>query len=161
MSEKAVLTSGYRLLDNEVIRFVLSAGMGFVVDIAAYYILYHNLFNENFYSFGGYLIKRDTLSLAISFFLGVLVNFLITKYLVFSKSKSSSSKQFFRFIGVAIVGFYANWGLIKLMIHYFNMYPPVARPLAALSLFFASFFVHKLFSFSLSLRHHATPGNSD
>jgi putative flippase GtrA len=161
MSEKAVLTSGYRLLDNEVIRFVLSAGMGFVVDIAAYFVLYHNLFSQSFYSFGGYLIKKDTLSLAISFFLGVLVNLLITKYLVFSKSKSSSSKQIFRFICVAIVGFYANRGLINLMIHYFNMYPPVARPLAALSLFFASFFVHKLFSFSLSLRHHATPGNSD
>jgi hypothetical protein len=34
-----------------------------------------------------------------------------------------------------------------------HMYPPVARITAALSLFFASYFVHKFFSFSLSLRH--------
>jgi hypothetical protein len=39
------------------------------------------------------------------------------------------------------------------------MYPPLARATAALSLFFVSYFVHKLFSFSLSLRHHA-PGKS-
>jgi putative flippase GtrA len=161
MSDRVVVATGHKLLDNEIIRFILSAGMGFLVDVSGYYILYHNVFQDEFYSINGYMLKRDTLSLAISFFFGVLVNFLITKYLVFSKSKSSSSKQFFRFIGVAIVGFYANWGILKLMIHYFNMYPPVARPLAALSLFFASFFVHKFFSFSLSLRHHATSGDRE
>jgi hypothetical protein len=41
-----------------------------------------------------------------------------------------------------------------------QMYPPVARVTAALSLFFASFFVHKIFSFSLSLRHHASGRNN-
>ncbi len=146
---------------QEVGRFILSAGVGFVVDIAAYYVFYHNVFDQRVYHVLGMRLTDDILSLAISFFLGVLVNFLITKFLVFSHSKSSSAKQFFRFIAVAIIGFFANLGMLKLMIHYFNMYPPVARPLAALSLFFASFFVHKLFSFSLSLRHHAASGNSD
>ncbi len=80
-------------------------------------------------------------------------NFLITKYLVFNQSKTSGYKQFFRFATVATIGYFANLGIISIFIHQFNMYPPVARPLAALSLFFASFFVHKFFSFSLALRH--------
>src|ERR1700743_2195756 len=86
--------------------------------------------------------------------------FVITKYLVFPESRSSSGKQFFRFVSVAIIGFFANLGMIDVFIHYFNMYPPLARPLAMLSLFFASFFIHKFFSFSLALRHqHAGADN--
>jgi len=155
MTEIKAPTSGRKKLVQEVLRFILSAGIGFIVDVAAYYVLYHNLLQQQRYDIWGYTVKNSTLSLAISFFLGVLINFVITKFFVFSKSASSPSKQFFRFIGVAIVGFYANLGMLKVMINYCHLDPPVARPAAALSLFFASFFVHKFFSFSLALRHHA------
>jgi putative flippase GtrA len=80
----------------------------------------------------------------------------MAKYVVFTDSRSKSYKQFFRFVLVATIGFFANLGMIDLFIHYFNMYPPLARPFAMLSLFFASFFIHKFFSFSLSLRHQHT-----
>lgn len=143
-----------KLLKNQVARFVLSAGVGFLVDIIAYYLLFNYIFTHPSYSVSGIAISRYILSLALSFFLGVLVNFLITKFLVFSDSKLSAGKQFFRFISVATLGFFANLAVISWLIRYLNMYPPVARPAAALSLFFASFFVHKFFSFNLSLRNH-------
>lgn len=144
-----------RLLKNQVIRFILSAGVGFIADITAYYILYHNVFTNKTYTVFGMRSPNDIVSLAVSFFIGVVINFLITKYLVFSASTLSPSKQFIRFVSVAILGFFANLAMLKLFIHYLQMYPPVARPAAALSLFFASFFVHKFFSFNISLRHHA------
>ncbi len=152
------------LLKNQVARFVLSAGMGFFVDISVFYLLYHNLLTQKRYHFFNSELRNSTVSLVISYSLGVVVNFLITKYLVFAESKTSSLQQFVRFTLVAVIGFFANWGVIDMLIHYFHMYPPVARPLAMLSLFFASFFIHKFFSFSLSLRHHAAgtgskPGN--
>jgi len=147
------ITLGNKLLQNQVIRFVLSAGVGFLVDIAAFYIFYHNLLVQKTYNIFFFTVRNSTLSLAISFFLGVVVNFLITRYFVFSESKSSPYKQFFRFILVAIIGFFANLAVLKIFIQDLHMYPPVARPAAALSLFFASYFVHKFFSFSLSLRH--------
>jgi putative flippase GtrA len=142
-----------RLLKNQVARFVLSAGVGFLVDISAFYLFFHNLFTQKTYSILNASVRNSTLSLAVSFFLGVMVNFLITKYLVFSESRSSPLKQFIRFSSVAIIGFFANLGVIKFFIQSLDMYPPVARILAALSLFFASYFVHKFFSFSLALRH--------
>ena len=148
-----------KLEKNQIARFILSAGVGFLVDICAFYLLYHKLLSQKRYTFGSVVLRNSTLSLAISFFLGVVVNFLITKYMVFSESKSSPFKQFFRFVSVAVIGFFANLAVIDIFIHYLNMYPPFARPLAALSLFFASFFVHKFFSFSLSLRHHTTTAN--
>jgi len=149
-----------KLSKNEVIRFIFSAGSGFLVDITAYYLFYHNLLVQKTYVVLSFTVRNSTLSLAISFSLGVIVNFLITRYLVFTKSKSSSTKQFVRFTSVAIIGFFANLGVIKILILYFNMYPPVARVLAALSLFFASYFIHKVFSFSLALRHHGPATNN-
>ncbi|MDB4901776.1 MAG: hypothetical protein JWQ63_1057 [Mucilaginibacter sp.] len=150
-----------KLLKNQVIRFVLSAGAGFLVDISVFYLFYHNLLTQKTYNILSLVVRNSTLSLSISFFLGVLVNFSITRYFVFSESKSSSSKQFFRFISVALIGYFANLGVLQLFIKYFHMYPPVARIITALSLFFASYFVHKAFSFSLSLRrHHATRESS-
>ncbi|WP_295796097.1 GtrA family protein [Mucilaginibacter sp.] len=149
----AEINLGNKLLDNHIVRFVFSAGLGFLVDISAFYLFYHNFLVQKTYNILSITVRNSTLSLALSFFMGVVVNFLITKYFVFSQSKSSSLKQFIRFASVAIIGFFANLAILKLFIQDLNMYPPVARPLAALSLFFASYFIHKAFSFSLALRH--------
>jgi putative flippase GtrA len=152
----------YKPGKGHVIWFVLSAGVGFLVDISAFYILYHNLLTQKTYTIFNGTVRNFSLSLAISFFLGVMVNFLFTKFFVFHESKSSPYKQFFRFIAVAVIGFFANLGVIEILVNSFNFYPPVARVTAALSLFFASYFVHRVFSFSLSLRHqHAASANSN
>lgn len=143
----------HKLVKNQVFRFVFSAGVGFLVDISVFYLFYHNLLNQQTYQLLSFTVRNSSLSLAISFFSGVVVNFLITKFLVFHESQSKSSKQFIRFISVAIIGFFANLAVVKFLIQDMGVYPPYARVMAALSLFFASYFIHKVFSFSLSLRH--------
>ncbi|MDB5136300.1 MAG: GtrA family protein [Mucilaginibacter sp.] len=142
----------HKLVKNQIFRFVLSAGTGALVDVSAFYIFYHNLLVQHTYSVLSFTVRNSTISLAISFFMGVMVNFIITRYLVFTDSKSKPSKQFIRFMTVAVVGFMANLAIVKVLIQAFDMYPPVARIIAILSLFFASYFIHKVFSFSLSLR---------
>ena len=146
---------GQRLLRNKFARFLFSAGTGFVVDIIAFYILDQWVFNQHSYNIFGHSTSNHALSLCVSFSLGVLVNFLITRYLVFSESRLPFAKQFSRFILVAFVGYFANLEILKLFIKYLHFAPPVARITAALSLFLASFFIHKIFSFNLSLRNHA------
>jgi putative flippase GtrA len=154
------LTPGKKILNNQVLRFVLSAGVGFLVDIGSFSLLYHYiLIQQTSYHIIFFTLHNYILSFSISFFLGVLVNFLITRYFVFSESKSSSTKQFIRFVSVAIIGYFANFALLKIFIVDLHIAPLIARPSAALSLFFASFFIHKFFSFSLSLRHHS-PGTT-
>jgi len=154
----ANLSAGSKLLNNQVIRFVLSAGIGFLVDMASFSLFFHFVFaTKTTYHVFSLTVHNYILSFSISFFLGVVVNFIITRYFVFSESKSSASKQFFRFVSVAIIGYFANFALIKIFIIDLGINPLIARPSAALSLFFASFFIHKFFSFSLSLRHHS-PG---
>lgn len=149
-------------LREEIVRFVLSAGMGFVVDNIAYFILYRNVLEQHHYVILGHVFKNSTVSLFISFFLGVIVNFLMTRYIVFTESRTSFSKQLFRFLSVAFLGFFITVYLLNLIIRYFHFYPPVARITAMLSLFFLSFFVHKVFSFSLSIKNkqHAATDSS-
>ncbi len=151
---------GKKFLNNHVIRFVFSAGIGFLVDISAFYLFYHNLLTEKTYHILYATVRNYTISFSISFFLGVLVNFLITRYFVFSESKLPPYKQFFRFISVAIIGYFANLAVLEFFIQKLHINPVIARPAAALSLFFLSYFIHKFFSFSLSLRHHASGTSS-
>lgn len=153
-------TTGGKLLKSQAVKFIISAGAGFLVDIGAFYLLYNNLFERSAYTLFGFSFDNHTLSLGVSFFMGVMVNFFITRYFVFNESASTPLKQFTRFFAVAIIGFFANLLLLDFFIKSLHMYAPVARISAALSLFVASFFVHKAFSFSLSLRHHATGRNN-
>ena len=146
---------GKKLLDNQVVRFILSAGTGFLVDIGMFSLLYHNWLTQKTYNIFTFPVRNYYVSFSISFFLGVLTNFLITRYFVFSESKLPPYKQFFRFTSVATLGYFANLALLTFFIQTLHMDPLVARPSSALTLFFLSYFVHKFFSFSLSLRHHA------
>jgi len=147
---------GNKILKNQVLRFVFSAGMGFLVDIAVFSLLYHNWLIQKKYSIFSFPVRNYYVSFSISFFLGVLTNFLITRYFVFSESSLPPYKQFFRFVLVATIGYFANLALLTFFIQTLNIDPLIARPSSALTLFFFSYFVHKFFSFSLSLRHHAT-----
>ncbi|MCJ8209668.1 GtrA family protein [Mucilaginibacter sp. RS28] len=148
-----------QLMRNQIFRFVISAGTGFLVDIIAYYVLYNFVFTAHSYQIINHSVSNYLLSLIISFFMGVLVNFLINRFLVFSESTLAPYKQAIRFFSVAIIGFFANMLVLKFMVTIVHLYPPVARIAAALSLFFASFFVHKLFSFNLKLRPNAGENN--
>lgn len=144
----------YKISKSHVIRFLLSASAGFLVDMSVFYMLFHYVFIQNTYNIASVTVRNSSVSLAISYCLGVIINFLMTRYLVFNESKLSPQKQFIRFASVAFIGFFANLGVLKILIQQLNVYPPYARIGAALSLFVASYFVHKVFSFSLSLRQH-------
>lgn len=150
MAEKLTNPFIAKLLKNEVARFFLSAGVGFVVDAFVYYVIYNDIFHHNRYEFyTGYIISGDVVSLIISYTCNIICNFLLTRYFVFSHSTLSPRKQFLRFASVAFIGFFANLLVLKILVFFFKLYPPLARIIAALSLGIASYFVHKFFSFNL------------
>ena len=138
-----------KLLKNEVVRFFLSTGVGFIVDAIVYYLVYHYVFNNNGINILDYSISRTVISLIISYSCCIVCNFLLTKYFVFAHSKLSSRNQFVRFFTVAFLGFFANLLMLRLFVSIFKVYPPLARIIAALSLGVASYFVHKFFSFNI------------
>lgn len=149
-----------RISQNKFVRFLLSAGSGFLVDVLAFNVLEEYVFTDKNYRILGHNTSNIALTLIVSFTLGVMVNFLITRYLVFNESKLPFAQQFMRFGLVAFVGYFANLEALKLFIKYLYFDPTVARITAALSLFFASFFIHKVFSFNISLRKKDASANN-
>ena len=79
-----------KIAKNQVARFIFSAGMGFMVDVISIFLLFHYAFTLRNYNILSLKVNNSTLSLGVSFTLGVLVNFLITKYLVFKESETSA-----------------------------------------------------------------------
>ncbi|RCH55219.1 GtrA family protein [Mucilaginibacter hurinus] len=145
-----MMNTWHTLMQSRIFRFLLSAGAGFFVDVSSFYVCFNYIFTKRQYPIIGINVGNHTLSLTVSFSLGVIVNFLITRYIVFSESKLSPRTQFLRFASIAVVGLFASMLIMDLFVKPLNVYAPLARILTALSLFFASYFIHKVFTFGLS-----------
>ena len=65
----------HKIFQNEIVRFIFSAGAGFLVDISAFSIFFHNLLTKKTYRIFNATISNYAISFTISFFLGVMVNF--------------------------------------------------------------------------------------
>lgn len=149
MAEVIEQTFGQKLLQSKLMRFFLSAGIGLIVDATVYFLVYNFFFHQQDLNLGGITVTGDVTSLVISFTCGVTTNFLITKYMVFTESELATYRQFFRFAIVACIGFFANLLVLRLLVAYLHIYPPLARIIAALSLGIASYFIHRAFTFKI------------
>ncbi len=91
-------------IKKQFFRYLIAAGSGMTVDLIAYTILYHFiLFHLHFPSF------------IISFSLGLITNFLVSKFFVFSESELATKTQFKRFFLISIVVFLANLGFMQIL----------------------------------------------
>jgi putative flippase GtrA len=140
----------YRFFQNKIIRFFLSAGIAMLVDVIVYFIAFNFIFIDDIVMLFGHPNKAHNVSLLISYSCGIVVNFLLTKYAVFSDSNLTSRKQFLRFSFIAFVGFFANYGLLRFFVEFCKIAPTLSRILSALSLGVASYFVHKFFTFKIN-----------
>lgn len=139
-----------RFFQKKIVRFFLSAGIAAVIDVLTYYTVINFIINHSAVTINKETISAHEFSLFISYTVGVVSNFLITKYAVFNDSTLKSRQQFTRFAIVAIIGFFANYGLLRFFVEYCGLWPTLSRITSALSLGFASYFIHKGFTFKKS-----------
>ena len=146
-TEKDELSAWQIFIQHKVVRFFLSAGIAAIADSLTYYIIINFVINHSDVHLGTKLVKAHEFSFIISYSFGVLVNFAMTKFIVFTDSTLKNRQQFTRFILVACLGFFANYILLRVFVEVFNFWPTFARITALLSLGVASYYVHKLFTF--------------
>ena len=139
----------YRFFHNKIVRFFLSAGIAMLVDVTIYFITFNFIFIDDVVMIFGHPNKAHNVALLISYSCGVVINFSLTKYAVFADSNLASRKQFLRFSFIAFIGFFANYGLLRLFVEVCNVAPTLARIASALSLGIASYYVHKFFTFKI------------
>ena len=109
---------------------------------------------------GGIHITRETLALIISYGTGIVVNFLISKFYVFTESTLRGRVQFVRFLLGAALVFVGNYFMLKFMIWVlpqlldFAVLPygklvqsVLERGISAVVVASASFTFHRLYTF--------------
>nr|WP_294894167.1 GtrA family protein [uncultured Pedobacter sp.] len=139
----------YKIINNKVVRFFLSAGIATLIDVFIYFIVINYVFHYRRVNIAGHTSSAHNLALCISYSCGVVINFLLTKYAVFNESNIAGRKQFRRFALIAFIGFFANYGLLRLFVEVFGFNPTPSRVASALSLGVASYYIHKLFTFKI------------
>lgn len=148
-SNTKALIFNNKLFQNKVFKFFLSAGIGLLIDVMVYSISFTYLIASNGIKIFNHQSSAHEFSLLISYSCGVIANFSLSKYAVFSESTVASRKQFFRFALIAGIGFFANYTLLRFFVEFCSILPILARILSALGLGFASYYIHKFFTFKI------------
>jgi putative flippase GtrA len=137
-----------RIIDNKVVRYFFSAGTATIVDVMVYFVTFNFILQKQDIPFiKPLVITAPIASLVISYSCGLMTNFIITKYMVFTDSILRGRHQLMRYILVALVILVLNYLLMKFLIHILHWYPTVSRIFSALSIGVLSFIFHKFYSF--------------
>ena len=118
-------------------------------------MIYNYILLKSHLHFAHITIGAHIASLCISFSLGLVTNFLITKYFVFKESNLRGREQFLRYILIAAITFVGNYFMMKLLVDVFNVWPTLARLFAVGSIALLSFRLHKVFTFKVKLPKNA------
>lgn len=142
-----------KLLRSKIFRYFVSAGLATWVDICVYFLAYNYLYKKlDFDLFGWVVVSAPSASLMLSYTIGLLTNFTITKMLVFKESELATYKQLFRYVIVAVFVLALNYIMMRFLIRQLDWYPTIARAVSAISIGLLSFVIHKSFSFKMNAK---------
>ncbi len=144
-------TASKNAMEHKGVRYIISGGTATVVDVASFFIIFNYILHKENLHFGHVQIGAHIASLCVSFTLGLITNFLITKYFVFNESNIRGREQFLRYIMVAVVTFFGNYFMMKLLVDVFNVWPTLARLIAVGTIAVLSYRLHKVFTFKVKL----------
>lgn len=140
-----------KILENKIIRYFLSAGIATGVDVTVYFLAYNFIYEkQDIHLFNLMTLSAPTGSLMLSYTCGLVTNFLITKYLVFTESDLRGIHQLARYILVALLILVLNYFFMSFLIKVLNWYPTLSRVVSALTIGLLSFVIHKFYSFRVS-----------
>lgn len=126
-------------LTRQFVGYLFTGGCATVVDVFVFSILVKS---------GIWYV----LALCISRFFGLTTNFLLTRRFVFNVYAANPLVQYCIFAIVAINGFFANLGLLQLLMNELHLDATLARLVSAACIAMINFAGHKLYSFSSNLQ---------
>jgi protoporphyrinogen oxidase/putative flippase GtrA len=121
-------------LSEQLVSYIMTGGIATVVDV----LMFSGLTRVGVW---------DVAALCISYFLGLSVNFWLSRRFVFGVYWSNWRIQYAVFAGVALNSFLANLGLMQVLTNDFQWNSTAARILSAGCVALLSFTGHKLYSF--------------
>lgn len=148
---RRIRTVPKKAYQSKLVRYIFSGGTATGIDITSYYFTYNFLLYKNDFQVGTALISAHIAALCVSYTLGLIANFLITKYFVFKESNLRGRDQFARYLIIAVIVFVANYFMMKILVEVVQIWPTVARIIAAGTIALLSYKLHKVFTFRVKL----------
>lgn len=138
-------------MQHKGVRYLISGGTATGVDVVSFFIMFNYILNKENLQLGHMQVGAHIASLCVSFTLGLITNFLITKYFVFNESNIRGREQFLRYVLVAAITFAGNYFMMKLLVDVFAIWPTLARLIAVGTIAVLSYRLHKVFTFKVKL----------
>ncbi len=137
-----------KVFQLKIIRYGIAAAIATAVDVSVYFIAYNFILKkQDFHLLQFLVLSAPTVSLIISYSCGLITNFSISKYFVFTESDLRGHHQLMRYVLVAVLILFLNYGFMSFLIKTLEWFPTIARAVSAVVVGFLSFLIHKSFSF--------------
>ncbi len=144
-------TASKKAMEHKGVRYIISGGTATGIDVISFFIMFNYILNKENLQLGHMQVGAHIASLCVSFTLGLITNFLITKYFVFNESNIRGREQFVRYVLVAAITFVGNYFMMKLLVDVFAIWPTLARLIAVGTIAVLSYRLHKVFTFKVKL----------
>jgi putative flippase GtrA len=135
-------------------RYAVCGGSNMLLDIFIYYISYNFILDKEILDLGFIAFKPHIAALWIAFCVSFPVGFLLSKYVVFTRSELRGRIQLFRYLLIVVVNLILNYAFLKTMVEYMNFYPTIARAFTTCIIVTFSFLSQKHFTFKERKESH-------
>ncbi len=125
-----------------------------LLDIFIYYISYNFILHKQILDLGFIAFKPHIAALWMAFIVSFPVGFLLSKYVVFTKSELRGRVQLFRYILIVAVNLVLNYAFLKTLVEYMDFYPTIARIFTTCIIVTFSFLSQKHFTFKERKESH-------
>lgn len=138
-----------RWMPVHTFRYLISGGTTAATGVIVYYIVYNYILHQQHVDlpFPPGMITAPVAALFIESVITFLIGFALNKYLVFTASKLKGRIQLFRYGTVVATNIMLNFGMMKVMVESFHLYPTIAKGISTVILAVFSYFIQKHFSF--------------
>lgn len=138
-----------RLFDKTTYYYAVCGVGNLVLSWILFFVFFQYVFKKQFFhlEFINFTFSAYTISAFVCFLITFTIGFILMKFVVFTKSELKGSVQFFRYAVSAMISGIISWGLLKMFIEFFNIFPSIANILASCLVVIVSYLLQRKFTF--------------
>ncbi len=138
-----------RFFDKTTYYYAVCGVGNLVLSWILFFIFFQYVFKKHFFhlDFINFTFSAYTLSAIACFLISFALGFVLMKYIVFTESGLKGRIQFFRYAVSAMISGMVSWGLLKIFIEVFDIFPSIANILASCLVVIVSYLLQRKFTF--------------
>lgn len=138
-----------RLFDKTTYYYAVCGVGNLVLSWILFFVFFQFVFEKQllYVSVIDFTFSAYTLTAFTCFLITFIIGFLLMKYIVFTESGLKGRVQLFRYGLSALISGIVSWGLLKMFIEVFDIFPSIANVLASCLVVLVSYLLQRKFTF--------------